>query len=386
MIMISRRRFGLAAGALLAGSAIFPTQAQSAPAYSGPNVVICRFGGGVRRAETIGEATYAPFLKHKLVPRGVLIPDMRIAQLDGLATSHAEGTINIITGRYLAYRDRGSGFLSDMLEPTRPTLFEYLQRAFAVEPHHALLINGEDRPQEEFLVNAVPGHGGLNVKSEMLSLHRFKTFKFSRIIAEAKGTDEEIAAAQKELDALMARTPEEARGAQSKAINAFWESWRKDYGDTGFVNPRGDRLLTELAVRAMKQLRPKLMMINFQDTDYVHWGNPSHYTRAISIIDQGIERIVDVADNDPFYRENTVFIIVPDCGRDTNSLVDIPFQHHFNTRSAHEIWAVIAGPRVPRGRVLDKTIDQSAIAATVGALMGFSASEAEGSALSEIIT
>jgi hypothetical protein len=36
--------------------------------------------------------------------------------------------------------------------------------------------------------------------------------------------------------------------------------------------------------------------------------------------------------------------------------------------------------------VLDKTIDQRAIAATVGALMGFSASEAEGSALSEIIT
>ena len=26
-------------------------------------------------------------------------------------------------------------------------------------------------------------------------------------------------------------------------------------------------------------------MVNYQDPDYVHWGNPSHYTRAIAVID-----------------------------------------------------------------------------------------------------
>ena len=383
--MIDRRQFNLSMGAV-AASTLLPRAVKAATAYTGPNVILLRFGGGVRRAETIGEKSFAPYLMHKLAKRGVLIPDMQIAQLDGVATSHAEGTINILTGRYLAYEDRGSTFFEDRLEPTRPTLFEYLQRAFAVAPHEALLINGEDRPQEEFLVGTVPGHPGLNLRSEMLSLHRFKLHKFGRILSEGKLGEDELAAARQELDELLAKTPEEARAGQSPAIERFWDSWRADYGDSGFVNPRGDRLLAELAVRAMRQLQPRLMMVNFQDTDYVHWGNASHYTRAIAIIDQSIERIVEVADADPFYSGRTVFVVVPDCGRDANGLMDVPFQHHFNSRSSHDIWALVAGPGIVKGRTLDKPMDQSAVAATIAALMGFRAAEAETGAMAEIFT
>ena len=38
------------------------------------------------------------------------------------------------------------------------------------------------------------------------------------------------------------------------------------------------------AVTAMTELSPKLMMVCYQDPDYVHWGNASHYTRAIAVI------------------------------------------------------------------------------------------------------
>jgi len=387
--MVSRRVFTAGVAASIAGSAFLgkTTAAGAAAPYGGPNVVIVRFGGGVRRAETISEDTaYAPYLRHRLRQRGLLIPDMRIAQLDGVETSHAEGTINILTGRYLSYRDRNSGALEDRLEPTRPTLFEYFQAAFAMAPHEALLINGEDRPQEEYLVTGSPGHKGAVIRSEMLSLHRFKLHKNSRILAEGTAGEEALARARAELDQLTALRPEDAPAAQSPEIERFWDTWRADYGDTGLVNPRGDRLLTELAVRAMRQLRPRLMMVNYQDTDYVHWGNASHYTRAIAIIDQGLERLVETADSDPFYRGNTVFVVVPDCGRDANSLMDVPFQHHFNSRSAHEIWALFAGPGIVKGKVLDKSIDQSAVAATVAAAMGFTAHEAEGDAIAEAFT
>lgn len=37
------------------------------------------------------------------------------------------------------------------------------------------------------------------------------------------------------------------------------------YGDDGLRNARGDRLLTELAVQALTQLQPRLMMVNYQD-------------------------------------------------------------------------------------------------------------------------
>ncbi len=161
-----RRAFngGLVASAGAAALGLAPgfAEAQRRRSYGGPNVIIVRFGGGVRRAETIAErGTYAPYLRHVLAMRGVLIPNMTIAQLNGVDTSHAEGTLNILAGRYRAYRDVSTKFLQQHLEPSEPTLFEYLRKAFAVPAHQALLINGEDRPQEEFFSYGVNRHYGI---------------------------------------------------------------------------------------------------------------------------------------------------------------------------------------------------------------------------------
>ena len=386
---INRRDFNVGLGA--AAASLLPTntsgQTLASSTYKGPNVIIVRFGGGVRRRETIDPVnTYAPNLRNILAKRGVLIPDMTIAKLEGVNTSHAEGTLNILTGRYLAYRDTSTRPLDDRLEPVLPTLFEYFRSFYNVPSHQALLINGEDRPQEEFFTYGVHGHYGIAYRSEMLSLHRFKLYKFARILDEAKLPDEELVETQKQYDELLAADSRDIAPKQSKAVEKFWQRWRTHYGDSGLKNPRGDRLLTEIAIRALGELRPQLMMINYQDPDYVHWGNASHYTRAITVIDDGIKRLVAAVDADPRYRNNTVFVITPDCGRDANPLTDIPFQHHFNSRAAHETWALVFGPGIVKNRMLDKPVDQTAVAATVSAIMGFKAREAEGNVLSELFT
>jgi len=381
---MDRRSFNLGtlglAASLTAGlSTLRPAVAQTR-AFSGPNVILVRFGGGVRRAETIDEAaTWAPYLRHTLAPRGTFIPDLRIDKLDGVNTSHAEGTLNLLTGRYLAYRNL-SDAPSDRLEPTEPTLFEYLRRAFDIPSHQVLLVNGEDRPQEEFFTFGAGDHFGVEYRSEMLSLHRYKLYRTGMQLAEGVLPEDQLLEVQAERDALLAK---DARGSAPEAspeVEAFWARWRLSYGDSGLKNPRGDRLLTELSVRAMAELQPRFLMVNYQDPDYVHWGNPSHYTRAIAIIDEGLQRLVAAADADPFYRDNTIFVITPDCGRDANPLAEVPFQHHFNSRTAHEVWAVIFGPGIARGRV-DKPVDQSAIAPTIAAAMGFTPSRAEGTAV-----
>ncbi|MEM8976161.1 MAG: hypothetical protein AAGD43_29185, partial [Pseudomonadota bacterium] len=59
---------------------------------------------------------------------------------------------------------------------------------------------------------------------------------------------------------------------------------------------------------------------------------------------------------------------------------------HFNSRSAHEIFALVFGAGVVRNRILDKPVDQTSLASTIGALMGFRMKAAEGRVLSEIIT
>ncbi len=377
---MDRRQFTFGTLGFAAGiAAPLPALAQTA-AYRGPNVVLVRFGGGVRRAETIDQAaTWAPYLRHVLAPRGTFVPDLRIDRLEGVNTSHAEGTLNLLTGRYLAYREQ-SEFLYDRLDPTEPTLFEYLRRSFDLPSHQVLLVNGEDRPQEEFFTFGAGDHFGVEYRSEMLSLHRYKLYRSAMQLAEGRLTDDQLHDIQAERQLLLTTDPRGATPDPSAEVNAFWARWRQDFGDTGLKNPRGDRLLTELSVRAMAELQPRFLMVNYQDPDYVHWGNPSHYTRAIAIIDEGLQRLVATADADPFYRDNTIFVITPDCGRDANPLAEVPFQHHFNSRSAHETWAVIFGPGIAKG-VIDKPVDQSAIAPTIAAAMGFAASRAEGTAI-----
>ncbi|MEM7775504.1 MAG: hypothetical protein AAF732_07830 [Pseudomonadota bacterium] len=383
-MLIDRRTFaaGLAATTVTASTATLVT---ARPTYRGPNVIIVRFGGGVRRRETVEPGTtFAPYLLNVLAKRGVLIPNVTLAQLDGVDTSHAEGTLNILTGRYGAYRDAGSRFLARLMEPTEPTLFEYLRRTFDVPAHQALLINGEDRPQEEFFSYGVHKSHGIAYRSDVLSLFRFKLWMLNDRLSNQRGTDQDIAATRKQLHKLEQGVYRPDGPAPSREISKFWKHWQQRFGDSGLKNPRGDDALTELAVWALRRLQPRLMMVNYQDPDYVHWGNASHYTRAITRIDRGLERLVSLMDTLPAYRNRTVLVVVPDCGRDANPLMSVPFQHHFNSRSAHEIWALIVGPDVTRGRILDKAVDQTSIAATAAAAMGFTARRAEGRVLDEV--
>jgi hypothetical protein len=393
---LTRRRFIRLTGAAVAaaaGGALHPqSRAQAAaegrPNYPGPNVIVVRFGGGARRRETIDpEHTYSPFLCHEMVRRGTLFPRMEIAQIKGLNTSHGEGTLNIVTGHYDQYKDVGNKFLGARFEPKVPTFFEYLRKAYDVPPHRTLLINGEDRPDEEFYTFSNHFAYGIDYRCNMLSLYRFKSWLMRRQIEDGRLTGKQLEQRRKELakwERVDARTAGDDR--QGPELEGFWNRWREYYGETGLVNPRGDRLLTELTLRALQELRPRLLMVNYQDCDYVHWGYLSHYTRAVAIMDDGLRQIVTAVEADPEYRDNTMIVVVPDCGRDSNPLTDVPCQHHFNSKSAHEIFALFVGPNVPRGRVVDKPVDQIQVASTIGHFMGFKAEHAESRVLEETIS
>ena len=383
------RELGVGAGAVALGGAGLPVigAAGSRPEYRGPNVIIIRYGGGVRRRESIDpEHTYSPFLCHELTKRGTLFKNMEIAQIEGVETSHAQGTLFIITGKYDKYKDIGNKFLGARFEAKVPTLFEYLRKAYAVPAQQTLTINCEDRPDEEFLSFSSHHHYGVDYRSNVLSLYRFKSFLLERQVKEGKLGEKELAERRKALEKwekVDYRTGGKDR--QGAELEKFWERWRGYYGDTGFVNPRGDRLLTELTVRALKELRPRLLMVNYTDCDYVHWGNMSHYTRGVAIMDEGIKQIVAAVDADAEYRGNTIFVVVPDCGRDTNPFASVPCQHHFGGRSAHEVFALLVGPGIPQGVVVDKPVQQISVAATVGHFMKFKTELAEGPVLTEAV-
>jgi hypothetical protein len=357
------------------------------PPYRGPNVIVVRFGGGARRRESIdSEHTYSPFLCHELLKRGVLFKNMEIDSLHGVETSHGQGTLYIITGKYDRFKDVGGKFLGQRFESKVPTIFEYLRGAFDIPEHQALIVNGEDRTDEEFYSFSNHHLFGAHFRSNVLSLYRYKTYLLRRQLETGKWTDKELVKKRKELAKLESRDYRTGgNDAQSPVIQQFWERWRGYYGETGLVNPRGDRLLTELSIRAIRELRPKLLLVNYNDCDYVHWGNMTHYTRGISIIDEGLQRLVATVESDPEYRDNTIFVVVPDCGRDSNPFAAVPCQHHFGSRSTHEIFTLLFGPGIPKNQTVDRRTDQISVAATIGQLMGFKTSFAEGPVLAEAI-
>jgi hypothetical protein len=347
-----------------------------------PNVILVRFGGGVRRQETILDAsrTYCPFLYHELYERqGVLFNNVRIDPTLQIDTSHGQGTLYLLTGAYDHYEDISRQPFADRFESQRPTVFEYFRRRYAVPEYQALIVNGEDRINEEFYTFSNHHLYGVRYRSTVLSLYRFKTFLLREDLRDPNLSDAERATKERELQQMESRDYRVLDAhVESPQLDAFWRDWRAYYGRTGLVNPRGDRLLTELSIRALRQLRPWLLMINYQDPDYVHWGNPNFYTRAISIIDEGVRQIYEAVQSDPgdghghTYRDNTVFLIVPDCGRDNNRCMAVPFQHHFNSRSAHEVFVIAAGPGIARSRrPVDVQHEQCSVAATVGRLMDF---------------
>lgn len=384
---VSRRQF-IYSSLIGATSLAFSPQALAStdkrPTYNGPKVIIIRFGGGVRRRETINpDYTYAPFLRHVLTKKGTLFSKMVLDDLKEISTSHGQGTLYILTGKYNSF-NKSEGF-NERFSPKIPTLFEYFRKQFAVQQHQTLLINGEDRTSEEFYSFSNHHSFGVEYRCQVLSLYRFKVYLLTKQLQDDKFTGKELEKKQEELEKLKNLDyRNQGNYIYPQELVEFWEKWYQYYGDSGLINPRGDRVLTELAVWAIKYLRPKLLMVNYNDPDYVHWGFPSHYTNGIAIIDRGIQRIVETVNADMEYRDNTVFCIVPDCGRDSNQFLSIPFQHHFNSKSAHEIFALFFGSKIKANQIIDRKVSQIDIAPTLGKIMGFETDYAEGKVLEEI--
>src|SRR6266446_409776 len=160
------------------------------PAYRGPNVIIVRFGGGARRRETIvPESTYAPFLCHDFCKRGTLFPQMLIdsfTPMVGVDTSHGQGTLYIITGKYEKYKDVTQKFLAERFESKVPTIFEYLRKSYDIPDYQTLIVNGEDRTNEEFYTFISTHLYGINYRSNTLSLYRYKTFVLRKSLQAGK--------------------------------------------------------------------------------------------------------------------------------------------------------------------------------------------------------
>lgn len=139
----------------------------------------------------------------------------------------------------------------------------------------------------------------------------------------------------------------------------------------GEGNTRCDELTYLGAREYIKKEHPKVALIAFGEADELaHHGHYDRYLQSIANADRMISELWYYVQSDPFYKNNTTFLITTDHGRGnkTRSWTD----HLFLVKGSREIWMAVIGPGIqPLGEVrTEQVLYQKQIAATIAHLLG----------------
>ncbi len=141
----------------------------------------------------------------------------------------------------------------------------------------------------------------------------------------------------------------------------------KDYG----MGERHDGITYALAKEYVKTNHPRVLHLSFIETDALaHSGKYDFYLDAANYNDKMIADLWKFMQSDPFYKDQTTFIITSDHGRG----YDDNWQHHYySVAHSNEIFLAVMGPDTkPLGELKQKEqLYQNQIAQTIAALLGF---------------
>lgn len=135
-------------------------------------------------------------------------------------------------------------------------------------------------------------------------------------------------------------------------------------------NTRYD-LLTYLSAREyIEKNKPRVAMIGFGETDeFAHSKRYDLYLQQASNIDKMIAELWYYVQTDPFYKNNTTFIITTDHGRGVNANW---FKHGILTKGSGETWFALIGPGISAGgeMKISQALFQKQLASTIAMLLG----------------
>jgi hypothetical protein len=148
-----------------------------------------------------------------------------------------------------------------------------------------------------------------------------------------------------------------------------------------------DELSVYIARRLMKEESPSLLWITMHDMDVAHSGAYSLYIEGIRRTDRLCAELWKAVQAEPEYAGNTTMLILPDFGRDADEDAGgNGFQHHRTGDTASRTtWLMALGAGVREGVVYDSPVESVDLVPTLGAMMGFSASQSQGKPIRELL-
>jgi hypothetical protein len=199
--------------------------------------------------------------------------------------------------------------------------------------------------------------------------------------AAALGSEEAgLDAARKSADLARSTSRIARTGLRSEAAREFLDrkylQWKDLQGTTSH-----DAFLTETAISCLREFSPAVMAVAYGEIDCAHYGSWSRYVEAIRRTDELTWRLWRATEELDAYRGQTLFLILPDHGRELERPVGAGFIHHsdfYTNEGADEgcrrVWMLALGPGVRAGRRIGRPIPITAAAATGLGFLGLKAS------------
>lgn len=156
---------------------------------------------------------------------------------------------------------------------------------------------------------------------------------------------------------------------ESDPVSLLIDSIQNNIADKGHT--RCDELTYLSAREYIRREHPKVALVAFGEADeFAHHGHYDSYLQSIANTDRMISELWYYVQTDPFYKNNTTFLITTDHGRGnkTRTWTD----HLFLIKGSREIWMAVMGPGIQAlGEVkTEQVLYQKQIAATIAQLLG----------------
>jgi hypothetical protein len=371
-LALSRRDFlrnaaGLALGSALLGSG---TLARAGIASKNRKVVVITFGGGARDQETFAPEGQGniPHLMNELIPQSTFFTQVVNRGILG----HYVATASLATGVYETINNFAS------LPPEHPTVFEYFRRdrkrpasdAWVVAPS-----NGFNRIGESSHRSYGAGLGARVILPKHLLTAALSSghSDYQHLLRDNYETPfyaPELGGSEVELEQL------------ERILNLSVEDF-KAHART-LSSP--DELSVYVVRQLMRQEAPSLLWITMHDIDVAHAGAYSLYIEGIRRTDRLCAEVWKVIQSQPEYAGKTTLFILPDFGRDSDDdSGGNGFQHHrTGDAPSRTTWMMALGAGVRENVVFDRAMESTDLVPTIGAMLDFSPSLAQGKPIPEL--
>ena len=368
----NRREFlrtaaGLTLGGTLLGSSRL-VRAATVPKRK--KVVVITFGGGARDQETFAAEGQEniPHLMKDLIPQSTFFTQVVNRGILG----HYVATASLATGVYETINNFAS------LPPEHPTAFEYFRKDLKRPASDAWVVapsNGFNRIGESNHRSYGSGLGArVLLPKHLLTAAASGGHDFEHLLRDNYETPfyaPELGGGEIELEQL--------EQVLKLSVNEFKKK--------ALTLSSPDELSVYIARQLMKQMAPSLLWITMHDIDIAHAGAYSLYIEGIRRTDRLCADLWTTIQREPEYAGNTTLFILPDFGRDSDDdSGGNGFQHHRTGDAlSRTTWMMAMGAGIREGVVFDRPIEPTDLVPTLGSMLGFSASFAQGKPIRELL-